>query len=219
MAERKQLAATLAASAVALISLCAAGGLVWWYMWQSGAPPVASGATQASINTATADDAQVADINEKLNSLQNWTRWKGSWQELHPGLRGEGESDAEFDPDLPGHVRIAFSMNVVEGMRPRVFLGGLGVYFGNEGYTMQLSIFGQGVQNLRGNPIAYKNGQLMHITITIDHGSFTVFVDNNVITCRCYPCDRVRLRLDGGDNWSRGTTEFGNIHVETINGH
>jgi hypothetical protein len=59
----------------------------------------------------------------------------------------------------------------------------------------------------------------MHVAITIDRGSTTVLVDNNAITCQCHLCDRVRLRLEGGDNWSQGTTEFGNIQIETIDRH
>jgi hypothetical protein len=211
MPMRRQLAIAVAI----LLLLTCAGLAIEVVAWSLNAS-----AKQANVSSLSPPIAPTqpdfTEINQQINSLRHWTVWKGSWEALHPGLRGKGESDAEFDPDLSDGVRITFTMNVVEGMRPRIFLEGPGIYFGNEGFTSQLFIFGPAIRDLQGNPVPYKNGQTMQISITIGRGLARITVDQNVITCRCKRSDRIRLRLEGGDNWSHGTTEFGNINVQPV---
>jgi hypothetical protein len=211
---RRQLVAVICILSVMVACLCGGAFLLWRYVNipETVAIPAAVPTTQTA-----APSFDLGKINKKINHVREWTIWKGKWTEMRPGLRGQGESWAEFGPDLPGRVRISFSMNVLEGMRPRIFLqGGPGFYVGNEGFEKQIFVFGPGLRELHGQPVAYENGKVMQVTIIVYDGIFQVLIDHHVITGKCSSCDRVRLRLEGGDSWSQGATEFGNLRVQAI---
>jgi hypothetical protein len=197
------------------VCVCAGAGVVWWYL-HLPSPQNLSQNLSGDVADSSAGDEEIAEINQTINDLASFTKWHGDWTQLHAGLRVKGESDGEFGPDLPGRVRISLILNVIDGMRPRIYLMGPGIYVGNEGFDQKISVFGPGVRNLSGAPVAYEHNKAMKVSITIDDGSFEVLIDRHVMSGRCLPCKRVRLPLEGGDNYSQGTTEFREMKVEGI---
>jgi hypothetical protein len=157
-----------------------------------------------------------SDLGLNTAKIENWTIQSGSW-ELKPDgtLRGEGDSMIELDQSLPGNVRISFHMNVIQGLRPRIFLDGSGIYFGNEGYKRHIFVYGS-PQNVQGSPVPYKNGQGMDITITLLNGKFEAKIGDELISGGCIESTKVQLRLRAGDGWSQGTTEFSDFRIDPL---
>ena len=62
------------------------------------------------------------DLTAKLNDISNWKIISGKWQLTPEGrTRGVGDSRIVFEPKLPSDFILSFRMNVIDGMRPRVF--------------------------------------------------------------------------------------------------
>lgn len=156
----------------------------------------------------------VAALNASLDRLTDWTVEKGIWSFVEPGrLRGEGPSDINFDVDLPSDATISFRLCVVKGMRPRIHFDGPDIYVGNEGYSKKLTVHGK-IKDVSGEALDYKNGQDIAVTVMF-HGAdrFEVRLGDHILTGKCQPHSRIHLRFSGGDWWSKGTTDYWDVHV------
>jgi len=149
-----------------------------------------------------------------MGVLRNWTIQSGTWSQPETHIQGIGDSKITFNRALPGNVLVSFQMNVLRGMRPRIFFVGPNLYFGNEGYKKTIYVYGKGAKNVQGSRIPYRNGQILGISMKILSGKFELRVNDQVIQGDCDPADRILLRLQGGDGWSKGTTEFWDFRVE-----
>ena len=156
----------------------------------------------------------LAALNASLDRLTEWTVENGIWSFVEPGrLRGEGASDIDFEPDLPGDVTISFRLCVVKGMRPRIYFDGPDIYVGNEGYSKKLAVHGK-VKDFSGEPLDYKNGQEILVKVIFHRADrFEVHLDDHVLTGTCQPHAKIHLRFSGGDWWSKGTTDFWDLHI------
>lgn len=162
------------------------------------------------------NNSPLVAINASLDRLTDWTVEQGIWSIVETGrVRGEGASDIDFDPDLPPDATISFHLCVVKGMRPRIHFDGPDIYVGNEGYSKKINVHGK-VKDLTGEPLDYKNGQDIAVRVSfIGNDHFEVHLDDDVLTGICQPHAKIHLRLSGGDWWSRGTTDYWNMHITT----
>src|SRR5205814_1779432 len=106
-----------------------------------------------------------AALAQSMSSIKNWTIKVGAWKQSGQKIRGEGESMITFNEDLPGDSKISFSMNVVDGMRPRIYFDGPKIYIGNEGFSRNIWVYGEAAANLEGPHIEYENGQTLRVSI------------------------------------------------------
>lgn len=155
-------------------------------------------------------------MNASLDRLADWTVDDGIWSIVESGrLRGEGPSMIDFDPDLPPQSTFSFHLCVVKGMRPRIYFDGPEIYVGNEGYSKKITVFGK-VKELSGEALNYKNGQEIAVRISfVGSGRFELQLNDNILTGVCQPHAKIHLRLSGGDWWSKGITDFWDMHIGT----
>lgn len=184
------------------------------------APSSAIGATtepEFSERAATDDDIPrtyqpLPDSIEptNLNDPRNWVISKGAWSFTKSGqLHGEGDSAILFRRTLSWPTELSFKMRVLSGMRPRVNLGGTGIYFGNEGYEPTIFLYGN-VKDPTGSPFRYKPNTTYDITVRASKKILRLLIDGSEVgTTALEKCpDSVSFVLSGGDGWSPGTTEF-----------
>jgi hypothetical protein len=159
-------------------------------------------------------DEPLRKLNASLNQITAWTVEQGVWDFVAEGkLRGEGASDINFDSDLPPNATISFRMCVVKGMRPRIHFDGPGIYVGNEGYSKKIQVHGK-AKDVLGDPLDYKNGDEIAVRVSfIGDDRFEAHLNDHVLTGTCLPHGKIHLRLSGGDWWSKGTTDFWDMHV------
>jgi len=164
----------------------------------------------AAANAAPGDAA----LAQSMSSIKNWTVKVGAWKQSGQKLRGEGESMIDFNDDLPADSKISFSMNVVNGMRPRIYFDGPKIYIGNEGFSRNIWVYGEAAANLEGPHIEYENGQTLRVSIVFSGDTFELTVNNKKITGNCHRSDYIRMRMSAGDGTSKGPTEFWAFRVE-----
>lgn len=154
------------------------------------------------------------ETSQRLCLIENWRQDKGEWSQEKPqavnGFRGVGESMAKFTDQLPGDFRLEFVLNVLDGMRPRIFFDGCGFYLGTEGFDKILWVFGDGAKDVKGTKIPYKNGRAMLIRVDLTGEDFSIMVDGKLCASgkRIVPLKGVGLRISAGDDWSKGTCSF-----------
>ncbi len=155
-----------------------------------------------------------SDLTAKLNDMSNWKVTGGQWLLTPEGhIRGSGDSRIVFKPKLPSDFMLSFRMNVIKGMRPRIFLDS--DLFGNEGYKKTLWPYGPGVSSLLGKRTYYRNGQELLLKIHYQGDLFRFFVDNVLAAQGSrVGSDNITFCLRGGDEWSKGTTEFWDFKLE-----
>lgn len=159
-------------------------------------------------------NSPAAMLTRKLNDPSQWIERSGKWQISADKLRGEGVTGVTFAQRLPGDIVLSFRINVVNGMRPRIYFDGTGMMYGNEGYALGLNPFGVAVTS--GGNFPYANNHPYLLRFNFSSGNYEVEVDGKVAvrgTCTATPT--IRLRLSGGDSWSAGTTEFWDFRVES----
>jgi hypothetical protein len=186
------------------------------------APVAAPADTGGAVETASpptpgvqagTGSASFSDLTDKLNRLENWKISNGSWTQTPGGpIRGQGNSMIEFTPDLPTDCTISFHMNVVDGMRPRVHFDGPNIYVGNEGFTKNIAVRNNS-KKLLGSAFVYKNGDDIAVTVSFHGQSFSAQVGDQITEGPCQTGSPIRLRLQGGDGWSKGTTEYSEFVV------
>lgn len=119
----------------------------------------------------------------------------------------------EFDPDLPPDATVSFRLCVVKGMRPRIYFDGPDIYVGNEGYSKKITVHGQ-AKDLSGDAVEYNNGDEIAVSVSfIGADRFEAHLNDNIVTGACQPHTKIHLRLSGGDSWSRGTSDFWDLHI------
>lgn len=170
------------------------------------------------------------ELGEKLNLLENWKPEKGTWVQERSGaggeaggvrtfetngIRGSGDSAAHFKGKIPADARIEFTINVLEGMRPRMLLHGMKCFIGNEGFEKHLFVYGDGLRELKGRKIPYENGKPVTIRLEMWGEDVSVWVDSQLCAVgkRTTPADGVGLTFRGGDDWSKGTCTWSKFAV------
>jgi hypothetical protein len=168
----------------------------------------------ALLFTAGLVRGDLQKISTDIGSLDNWSVERGTWEAIPDGFRGTGNSTVQFKEALPADVRISFTVNVAKGMRPRMYFDGPNFMLGNEGYKKTLAIHGNDATDLKGEEVAYKNGEPLQVSVVITGEKFAVQINDQTLTGTCLKHDSIRLRFRGGDPWSPGSTEYTNFTVD-----
>src|SRR6185437_15338795 len=90
-------------------------------------------------------------------------------------LRGAGACQIDFNSPLPGDCVLSCRINVVSGMRPRMYFNGTGMMFGNEGYKKTL--FPHGTQVTEGAAFPYENGEEHALTFRFTGARYAIDID------------------------------------------
>ena len=166
-----------------------------------------------SIGLPSTRESPEAILTRQLNDFNEWSINQGKWQMANGRLRGEGETRIDFNPVLPADCVLRCRVNVVGGMRPRMYFGGTGLMFGNERYTKHF--FPEGVKVTDGKDFPYENGEEHAIAFKFSGAGFEVEMDGkHAFTGTRTVASSIHLFLRGGDDWSRGTTEFWDFKIE-----
>jgi hypothetical protein len=170
------------------------------------------------------------DLSEKLNVLENWKTEKGVWSQERgaargavggvrnfeaTGIRGAGDSAAHFQAKIPADARLEFTLNVVEGMRPRMLLHGMRCFIGNEGFEKHLFVYGDGARDLKGRKIPYENGKPVTIRLEMWGEDFSVWVNSELcaVAKRIPPADGVGSHFAAANDWSKGACTWSKLAV------
>jgi len=197
----------LQSSGQTTIEAAVAGFLPAWeqriYLQTADRVPKSDGVLPSSRNSAN------------LNDPRNWIVSKGTWSFTKSGqLHGEGDSGIRFRRTLPWPTELSFKMRVLNGMRPRVALGGTEIYFGNEGYEPTIWLYGN-VKDLTGSPFRYKPNTTYDVTVRASKEFLRLLIDGKDVGATAIEKrpDSVALELSGGDGWSPGVTEFWDFKI------
>jgi clan AA aspartic protease (TIGR02281 family) len=157
----------------------------------------------------SADDV----LTRKLNDLDEWTIKAGTWRMSDGRLRGEGDTRIDFNSPLPADCTLRCRINVVSGMRPRIYFDGTNLMYGNEGYTKHF--FPELAEVTEGKAFPYENNEEHAIVFKFSGANFAIEMDGKpAFVGTRKVADSIHLYLRGGDDWSRGTTEFWDFKLE-----
>jgi hypothetical protein len=156
-----------------------------------------------------------AALTDTLNHLDNWVPEKGVWTQTDAGIKGVGESMLKFQQAFPKDFVLEVQLNVVDGMRPRIRFDAGKVIFANEGFDHTLYIYGDGALDIQGTPAPYRNNKSMSVKIAFQGEAITLWVDGKQCAKakRGLPAADLRLSIQAGDSWSKGTCVFSKFSV------
>lgn len=148
-------------------------------------------------------------LTRQLNDLSSWTTASGEWSQKDSRLYGQGDARLQFKEKLPEAFLLSFEMKVVDGMRPRIFLGDH-FHFGNEGYDRTLFVH-DGVQPpIIGAPRPYSTGAVLKIVCRVADEEVEFLVGGKLVAgCHWERPSPMKLTLSAGDWWSKGQVLFG----------
>lgn len=195
--------------------------------WYRQALPELDGLKQRAAQTrieaverqASADNALKASLGalvaRRLSTLGEWDIQSGRWTVEKGAIVGRGDGSMTFKYPLPADLVLEFVVNVKEGMRPRIHFEGADFYLGNEGYEKNFNLFGNGIHKTSGNDYPYENGRDYKVTFRLLGRDLEVLIDGKrAFTGKRMSVKPFRLRLRGGDEWSKGTTCFSRFAVQ-----
>ncbi len=199
-----------------------------WKTWRS--PKLPPPPPDPKAPPAPAALIRDQEISKRLNAIASWKIEKGQWSEEKPvaaqgkapvgartsepiGFRGSGDSSLRLAEPLPADFRLDFTLNVVEGMRPRMYFGGF--FLGNEGFEKHLFVYGDKARELQGGRIPYSNDRPIAIRADFWGETFAFYVDGKLCATgkRTAGADGTHLVFRAGDDWSRGACAFMNFMV------
>jgi uncharacterized protein YkwD len=205
----------------------------WWANWKTYRSPVLV-AAEPKAPPMPARVVREPELTRKLGILENWKSEKGQWTPERAaavpqkgagnarspeidGFRGAGDSALRFKDAFPKDFRLEFTLNVVDGMRPRIHFEGCNLFFGNEGFEKHFFVYGDGARNVQGGRIPYSNGHPVVIRVDMWDDDFTFWVDGKLCATgkRTVPPNGTQLMLRGGDDWSQGTCVFSKFSISS----
>jgi outer membrane biosynthesis protein TonB len=171
----------------------------------SPAPLVAPKTPEEEIKPSQENEAiRWPRLTRFLNDMSHWHVEKGTWRSENGRIVGSDDCILVFNHHLPDDFVLELTMNVIDGMRPRVHLPGFHV--GNEGYSKTISLFD--VDDAVGRDFPYDNKQTMRLRI-VAGDNVQLYVNGALVKEGKRRAARAGdLRISGGDFWSRGTTAF-----------
>lgn len=157
------------------------------------------------------------DLTQKLNDFASWTPLKGQWSKRNNGFHGRGDSVLKFNDECPAEFLLTFRMNVLEGMRPRIYFDEQTFWFGNEGFERTLFVYGEGQEGSAGTPRAYANRATLKIACRFAGEDVHFMVNGKPIAhCRRKKTGPLVLTLSAGDGYSPGQVFFNNFKLEAL---
>lgn len=193
-----------------------------WYS-QSAAKSTGMAKSIAMKRLEEARDLDYADLfvtptpemvlSRRLNDLRRWTIKSGVWKSAGGKIRGEGDSRIDFNSPLPSDLVLTFHINVLSGMRPRLYFQGTNMMYGNEGFRHTFTAFGVNVTT--GGDTLYENGQNHLFRFLFKGGSYEVQIDGKLASAgTCTGREPIRLEFHSGDGFSPGAIELWDFRVE-----
>jgi hypothetical protein len=157
-----------------------------------------------------------AGLTRALNDFSQWRIERGTWRDENGSIVGSGDSALCFNRSLPERFVLDLTMNVREGMRPRIRFTGF--YVGNEGYAKSVSIYGAHGEAV-GPGFEYQNRQEMKLRIAVDGEELKLFINGSLVKqASREKAELSALKIEGGDFWSKGTTSFSHFSLGRIPG-
>ncbi len=160
-----------------------------------------------SFTTLTEDSGAIKPLEQ--SERRKWKTKNGDWKFSADSLTGSGDSSITYERNIRAPFKLSFDIEVIDGMRPRVFLGKYSL--ANEGYSHTLGLYPSG----NGSTLFdYENKHRYAIEIHVSNSNVTLKIDGKVIDSRSEGLSRIeKLEFCGGDGWSRGTTRYSNIVI------
>jgi hypothetical protein len=134
---------------------------------------------------------------------------RGDWKFRNRALIGSGDSAIDFMDAFTPPFTLQFTINVLDGMRPRIMLGG--VTFANEGFDTTLGLYPH-----TGNAkvFHYQRKTAYKVEIKVARDSSQMSVDGKLVTDGPGAGDHLdKLEFCAGDGWSKGRVEYSEIIV------
>jgi hypothetical protein len=157
-----------------------------------------------------------AGLTRALNDFSQWRIERGTWRDENGSIVGSGDSALCFNRSLPERFVLDLTMNVREGMRPRMRFTDF--YVGNEGYSKVVSIYGTRGEAV-GPGFEYQNRQEMKLRIVADGEELKLFINGSLVKqASREKAELSTLKIEGGDFWSKGTTSFSHFSLGRIPG-
>ncbi len=104
-------------------------------------------ARPASAKSPPAPEAgsAAAVMTKQLNDFSQWKNTGGKWKVTRQGrINGSGQSRLRFKPKLPKTFRLSFRMNVISGLRTRIYMArNHELYIGHEGGKRTIWAYGK----------------------------------------------------------------------------
>jgi len=144
------------------------------------------------------------------NDFSSWQVVSGQWGVTAEGrIRGYGDAALRSRAKRPWPAEFAFTMRVIEGMRPRVSLGSDDVFIGTEGRERTLWLYGN-VRDLAGTPFRYEVNRDYSVTLRTEGQRLFLFIDGREVCAatRVETAKQVAAELRAGDAESGGVAEF-----------
>ena len=166
---------------------------------------------EVAASTTAGSSRPVGSPGESLLAMENRKKWKevkGDWKFQNGALLGTGDSEMDYHTSIPMPFVLHFSINVLEGTRPRVRIGGL--TFANEGYDKTFGLYPDGKATL----FNYQHKTKYTVALKVDHKTVELFIDDKLIST--VPGIKKRPEFIGfsaGDNWSKGEVEYSDIFI------
>ncbi|HUY92090.1 MAG TPA: hypothetical protein VMV10_25335 [Pirellulales bacterium] len=165
----------------------------------------------------SAKQQEFPDLTRKLNDLASWTVLRGQWSKRTGGIHGQGDSVVKFNEECPAEFLLTFRMNVLEGMRPRIYFDEQAFWFGNEGFERTLFVYGDGQQDGVGKSRAYANRAALKIACRFAGQDVEFMVNGKPVAhCRRKKTGAVVLGLSAGDGFSPGKVLFSNFKLDPL---
>lgn len=140
-----------------------------------------------------------------------WRIDRGKWEFSKNKLTGKGDSRVYFERKIRAPFTLSFDFEVVEGMRPRIYVGEITI--ANEGYEHQI-----GLKPSRGDgfKVPYKLGRKYSVRLVGNRRFVEFYFDGKLIERReeGFEDTLENIGFSGGDGWSKGTVEYTNISLE-----
>jgi hypothetical protein len=162
--------------------------------------------TKIEAGAGVGSDAKKGNSLLTGDNVKKWKPVKGEWKFDNGTLLGSGISEIDFYGVISTPFVLRFTINVLEGMRPRVKMGD--IEFANEGYEKTFGLYPEGKANL----FPYKQKTKYAIMIKVSTKATELYVDDKLTsTVSGLKKKPEFFRFCAGDNWSQGSVEFSEV--------
>ena len=152
--------------------------------------------------------AAVSTTGDQLLAKENAHKWKpatGEWKIRNAVMTGSGDSRTVYADTISPPFTLQFTINVLDGMRPRIKLGP--VTCANEGFDTTLGLYPGGRDRFH-----YERKTAYKVALKATDKSVELYVDDKLITTGPGIKDPLdKLEFCAGDGFSKGRVEYRDI--------
>ena len=180
----------------------------------SAAPIPPSGGATPKVSTPFGTTAPLGGMTaasttgNQLLAKENAHKWKpatGEWKIRNAVMTGSGDSRTVYTDTISPPFTLQFTINVLDGMRPRIKLGP--VTCANEGFDTTLGLYPGGRDRFH-----YERKTAYKVALKATDKSIELYVDDKLITTGPGIKDPLdKLEFCAGDGFSKGRVEYRDI--------